>query len=199
MFEGNNITTDDYNIENMRRVTLINIDKKSCVNFINLITKKKINENEEEIFGNKICDLFLNIKIKNEYSFESSLFLNRNNNDIYDLTPKELDILKIFKEGLIMKYINKYKNYSINDIDKEIENNFIKELNAFALRYFSDFEKRMKTEMNKDYKGILEQNYLLFIKETKSIRNIKNQITYRLLSFIIYVISISVLNVDIYH
>ena len=76
----------------MRRVTLINIDKKSCVNFINLITKEKINEDEEEIFGNKIYDLFLNIKIKNEYSFESSLFLNRNNNDIYDLTPKELDI-----------------------------------------------------------------------------------------------------------
>ena len=144
MFEGNNITTDDYNIENMRRVTLINIDKKSCVNFINLITKEKINEDEEEIFGNKIYDLFLNIKIKNEYSFESSLFLNRNNNDIYDLTPKELDILKIFKEGLIMKYINKYKNYSTNDIDKEMENDFIKELNAFALKYFSDFEKRMK-------------------------------------------------------
>ena len=144
MFEGNNITTDDYNIENMRRVTLINIDKKSCVNFIHLITKEKINEEDEEIFGNKIYDLFLNIKIKNENSFESSLFLNRNNNDIYVFTPKELFILKIFKEGLIMKYINKYKNYSINDIDKEIENNFIKKLNAFALRYFSDFEKRMK-------------------------------------------------------
>ena len=58
--------------------------------------------------------------------------------------------------------------------------------NGYPYELFIDFEKRMKTEMNKDYKGILEQNYLLFIKETKSIRNIKNQITYRLLSFIIY-------------
>ena len=42
-----------------------------------------------------------------------------------------------------MKFINKYKNYKINDIDNEIENNFIKELNAFAIKYFSDFEKRI--------------------------------------------------------
>ena len=93
----------------MRRVTLINIDKKSCVNFINLITKKRINEEDEEIFGNEIYDLFLNIKIKNEKSFESSLFLNRNVNDIYNLTQEELDALKIFKQGIVMKYINKYR------------------------------------------------------------------------------------------
>ena len=143
MFETNSLITDDYNIENMRRVTLININKKSCVNFINLITKQELNEEQEEIFGNEIYDLFLNIKIKNENSFESSLFLNRNINDIYNLTPKELDILKIFKNGLVMKYISKYKNYKIDDIDDEIENNFIKELNAFALKYFSDYEKRI--------------------------------------------------------
>ena len=44
----------------------------------------------------------------------------------------------------------------------------------------------MQKEMNKDYKGIQEQNYLLFINETKSIRKITNQVTYRLLNFIIY-------------
>ena len=58
--------------------------------------------------------------------------------------------------------------------------------NGYPYELFKDFEKRMINEMNKDYKGIQEQNYLLFIKETKSIRKIKNQITYRLLSFIIY-------------
>ena len=51
---------------------------------------------------------------------------------------------------------------------------------------FKDFEVRMQKEMNKDYKGIQEQNYLLFINETKSIRKITNQVTYRLLNFIIY-------------
>ena len=141
IFETNDIITDDYNIDNMRRFTLINIDKISCINFIKSITKQRINEIKEEIFENEICDIFLNIKIKSENSFESSLFLNKNNDDIYNLTSKELDILKIFKEGIVMKYINKYKNYKINDINKEMENDFIKELNAFALKYFSDFEK----------------------------------------------------------
>ena len=39
--------------------------------------------------------------------------------------------------------------------------------------------------MNKDYKGINCNNYILFKKENKQIRDL-SQITYRILSFIIY-------------
>jgi len=39
--------------------------------------------------------------------------------------------------------------------------------------------------MNKEYKGILEHNYLFYISENKKIRNL-NPISYRILNFIIY-------------
>ena len=57
--------------------------------------------------------------------------------------------------------------------------------NGYPNKLFSEFEVEMKDKMNSNYKGILEQNYLLFINETKKIRNL-NQISYRILNFIIY-------------
>ena len=56
---------------------------------------------------------------------------------------------------------------------------------GYPSKIFSEYEKEILNKMNSDYKGILEENYLLFIKETKKIRNL-NQISYRILSFIIY-------------
>ena len=58
--------------------------------------------------------------------------------------------------------------------------------NGYPNKIFKDFEKEMKQKMNEDYRGIHEQCYLLFINETKNIRKISNQVTYRLLNFIIY-------------
>ena len=57
---------------------------------------------------------------------------------------------------------------------------------GYGYKIFKDFEKEMLEKMNGDYKGIQEQCYLLFINETKSIRKMSNQITYRLLNFIVY-------------
>ena len=57
--------------------------------------------------------------------------------------------------------------------------------NGYPNKIFSEYETEMKAKMNNDYKGILEQNYLLFINETKKIRNL-NQISFRILNFIIY-------------
>ena len=57
--------------------------------------------------------------------------------------------------------------------------------NGYPNKIFSEFEIEMKAKMNDNYKGILEQNYLLFINETKKIRNL-NQISFRILNFIIY-------------
>jgi hypothetical protein len=48
-----------------------------------------------------------------------------------------------------------------------------------------DFKKEIKEKMNKDYKGINCNNYFLFINENKQRRDL-SQITYRILSFIIY-------------
>ena len=49
----------------------------------------------------------------------------------------------------------------------------------------SDFKTETEKKMNNDYKGILLTNYILFCNENKNIRNL-TQISYRLLSFIIY-------------
>ena len=57
--------------------------------------------------------------------------------------------------------------------------------NGYPNKLFSEFENEMKEKMNNDFKGILEQNYLLFINETKKIRNL-SQISFRILNFIIY-------------
>ena len=57
--------------------------------------------------------------------------------------------------------------------------------NGYPSKIFSEFENEIKTKMNSDYKGIMEQNYLLFIKETKKIRSL-SQLSYRILNFIIY-------------
>ena len=48
-----------------------------------------------------------------------------------------------------------------------------------------DFKIEIENKMNKDYKGILNNNYLLFVNENKKIRKM-SQISYRILSFIIY-------------
>ena len=58
--------------------------------------------------------------------------------------------------------------------------------NGYPYKIFKDFEKEIEDKRNKDYKGIQEQSYLYFINETKNIRKMSNQITYRLLNFIIY-------------
>ena len=48
-----------------------------------------------------------------------------------------------------------------------------------------DFKNETEKKMNKDYKGFLNENYLLFIDENKKIRNL-TQLSYRILSFIFY-------------
>ena len=50
---------------------------------------------------------------------------------------------------------------------------------------FEDFEKESKDKMNKDYKGIICNNYILFNQVKKTIRNL-SEISYRILSYIIY-------------
>ena len=57
--------------------------------------------------------------------------------------------------------------------------------NGYPSKIYEDFQNEILERMKADYKGIFEPSYLFFIKETKSIRNL-NQISFRLLNFIIY-------------
>ena len=40
--------------------------------------------------------------------------------------------------------------------------------NGYPNKLFKEYESEMLSKMNNDFKGILEQNYLLFINETKN-------------------------------
>jgi len=57
--------------------------------------------------------------------------------------------------------------------------------NSYPYFIFKDFENKIISRLYKEFKGIFEPCYLFFINETKKIRNL-NQISYRLLNFIIY-------------
>ena len=135
-FERNELITDDYNLDNMGRICLINIEKNSCINFINSISMLEIDKNSE-IFENDLYDIFLNIKIKNKDLFKSSLFLNQKDNEVYDLTPKELDILKRFNKYIVVPYINKYKNFKDEDFSENMKQDFVNSVNQFILSNFS--------------------------------------------------------------
>ena len=148
-FGKNELITDDYNLDNMGRICLINIEKDSCINFINSISMLEINENSE-IFENDIYDIFLNIKIKNKDLFKSSLFLNQRDNEVYDLTPMELDILKRFKKDIVMPYINKYKNFKDEDINENMKQDFINSINQFILRNFSGTQELENNDSNNE-------------------------------------------------
>ena len=56
---------------------------------------------------------------------------------------------------------------------------------GYPFKIFEDFQKEILVKMNQDYKGIFEPSYLFLSKEAKDIRNL-NQISFRLLNFIIY-------------
>ena len=139
-FGKNELIIDDYNLDNMGRICLINIEKNSCINFINSISMLEINENSQ-IFENDLYDIFLNIKIKNKDLFKSSLFLNQKDNEVYDLSPKELDILKRFNKYIVVPYINKYKNFKDEDFNEDMGQEFINNVNKFILRNFSDTQE----------------------------------------------------------
>ena len=56
---------------------------------------------------------------------------------------------------------------------------------GYPYQLFEDFKKEMESKKNENYKGIFEQSYLFFASEDKKVRNL-NQISFRILNFIIY-------------
>ena len=107
----------------MKRICLINLNKDTCVNFINKISNLKFN-GQEKIFDNKCCDIFLNIRIKNKDSLECSIFLNQESEKGYLLKEQDLKILNDYYNNIINKYIKKCKNFRMEDITVDMERNF---------------------------------------------------------------------------
>ena len=131
-FEKDGLILDSYyNINGMRRICLINLEKNICGKFINSITDINIDE-KEDIFKNNIYDIFMNIRIKDGYSKESSIFLNKKQKKVYNLNNQDLNLLNNFNEKIIEKYINKYGNYNIKDINSNLEEKFLKNINEFV-------------------------------------------------------------------
>ena len=77
---------------------------------------------------------------------------------------------------------NKKKVESRIDLKRIYGENFEK---GYPNQLFKDFKQEMESRENKDYKGIFEPSYLFFASEDKKVRNL-NQISYRILNFIIY-------------
>ena len=140
-FDKLELLTDNYGINNMGRNCLINIEKKSIIKFINRIAKLNINENDN-IFKSDVHDIFLNIRIKNDESFQCSLFLNKINEEQYNFTPQEIEIIKRFNNEIIKKYIGKYKNVKFGNITDEMESNFLNSIGQFILTNFPDEEQK---------------------------------------------------------
>ena len=160
-FGNKSLTLDDYNINNMRRLCLINLEKNICEKFINSITGININE-KENIFEKNIYDIFLNIRLKNANSKESSLFLNQIEKDVYNLSQQELNLLNNFYKEIIEKYINKYGNYNLKYFNLNIEEKFLNNINEFAYRNNQNYF--LNISENQEIDNFDTQSFPLFVK-----------------------------------
>ena len=77
---------------------------------------------------------------------------------------------------------NKRKVESREDLIERYEYRLKEWYDSILLK---DYKIEIENKMNQDYKGILCNNYLLFLKENKKIRKM-SQISYRILSFVLY-------------
>ena len=142
-FENYDLFSDDYGLNNMRRICLINIEKNSLINFINSSSRPKLTGGEQ-IFEHKYHDLLLNIRIQEGDSFNSSLFINQKPGEIYDFTPQEIDILNRFDSNVIDNYLNKYKNFETDSITEEMETSFKRDVKKFISLNFYDEENNIE-------------------------------------------------------
>jgi hypothetical protein len=160
-FENYDLFSDDYGLNNMRRICLINIEKNSLINFINSSSRQKLTGGEQ-IFEHKYHDLLLNIRIQEGDSFNSSLFINQKPGEIYDFTPQEIDILNRFDSNVIDNYLNKYKNFETDSITEEMETSFKRDVKKFISLNFYDEENNIENN-----KFVLESIPLLSEEDEK--------------------------------
>ena len=132
---------EDFEINNQRRYTIININCKTCIDIINTCSGLNI-DCFNSVFDDKNNNnnIFLNIRIINKKKY-ACLFLNQVENKIYQLSEKEKTIFRKFKEEIINKFIIPNINKDI-DYLKSSEINFYDNLFNFAKTYKINEDKR---------------------------------------------------------
>ena len=132
---------ENFEINNRRRYTIININCKTCVDIINYCSDLNI-DCFNAVFDDKNNNnnIFLNIRIIKKKKY-ACLFLNQVENKIYQLSEKEKTIFRKFKEEIINKFIIPNINKDI-DYLKSSEINFYDNLFNFAKTYKINEDKR---------------------------------------------------------
>ena len=160
LFNNDELSLDKYNIDNMKRICLVNIGQDNCVKFINKISNLKLN-GKETIFENIISDIFLNIRIIDKDTFNCSIFLNQDSEKGYLLGQQDINLINYYYNEIIINNINKYKNYKIKDITSNMEENFS--------NYVKDFTSRnLYDDSNKN---ILDRETIPIINQEDDIMN----------------------------
>ena len=122
-------------------------------------------DEKENIFKNNIYDIFMNIRIKDENSKESSIFLNKKKKKVYNLNNQDLNLLNNFNEKIIEKYINKYGNYNIKDINSNLEEKFLKNINEFVSK--NNAYNSIKISETQNINNLDTEPTPLFVKNNK--------------------------------
>ena len=152
---------ENFEINNRRRYTIININCKTCVYIINYCSDLNIDCFNSIFDDNNNNNIFLNVIIINKKKY-ACLFLNKQKKKIYQLSEKEKKIFIKFKEEIINKFIIPNINKDIDYLES-IESNFYDNLLDFAKTYkinedkksnFDESKISFSDKLNSEFKGI---------------------------------------------
>ena len=152
---------ENFEINNRRRYTIININCKICVCIINYCSDLNIDCFNSIFDDNNNNNIFLNVIIINKKKY-ACLFLNKQKKKIYQLSEKEKKIFIKFKEEIINKFIIPNINKDIDYLES-IESNFYDNLLDFAKTYkinedkksnFDESKISFSDKLNSEFKGI---------------------------------------------
>ena len=122
---------ENFEINNRRRYTIININCQTCVDVINYCSDLNIDCFNAVFDDKNNNNIFLNVRITKKKKY-GCLFLNKEEKEIYQLTEKEKTIFTKFKEEIINKFIIPNVNKDIDYLES-IESNFYDGLLDFAI------------------------------------------------------------------
>ena len=168
-FEEKELLLNDFGLEHMKRNCLINIDKYSLINFINVLSKLNIDA-KNQIFESEDNNMLFNIRILSKDKFESSLFLNEKKKEAFKLTKTQIGLLNKFHKEITEKYIGRYKYCNIDNIPNSIKNEFLDVLKDFTIKNDPNNINNLNQKKNKDDNTLNEEKIIL-INEDYIFRN----------------------------
>ena len=152
---------ENFEINNRRRYTIININCQTCVDVINYCSDLNIDCFNAVFDDKNNNNIFLNVRITKKKKY-ACLFLNKERKEIYQLTEKQKKIFIKFKEEIINKFIIPNVNKDIDYLES-IESNFCDGLLDFAITNkinedkISDFDEQKISfcdKFNSEFKDI---------------------------------------------